>query len=96
LDDIVKRELLHSLLSEIDQVAKASGIYFDRDMISDTIEKIQSFPYETTSSMQRDFERSGARTELDTITGFIVRTGQKLNLPTPTFNKVYMELLQSK
>ncbi len=96
LNDKVKRELLHSLLSEIDQVAKANGIYFDRDMISDTIEKIQSFPFETTSSMQRDFKRSGARTELETITGFIVRAGQEHSILTPTFNQVYEDLQHRK
>lgn len=88
-----KSDFLLSLLQEVNQIALARGIIFDRDMISLTMEKLRSFPFETTSSMQRDFQKSDTRTELETITGFVVRSGQQLNIKTPTSNIVYNALL---
>ncbi len=96
LADNTKKEFLVSLLNEVNQIALAKGILFDKDMVSATMEKLYSFPFEATSSMQRDFQRPNAPTELETITGFIVREGQKLNIETPTFNIAYQELLKGR
>lgn len=89
LADKIKCEFLLSLLKEVNQVALAYGIHFETEMISGTMEKLRSFPFEATSSMQRDFQKSSSRTELETITGFVVRAGQHLNIQTPTFKIAY-------
>ncbi len=92
LADKTKNEFLDSLLKEVNQIALAKGILFDKDMVSNTMEKLKSLPFETTSSMQRDFQKLNTRTELETITGYIVRAGKQLNIPTPTFKIAYDEL----
>lgn len=92
LADSTKTEFLSALLKEVNQVALATGISFDKEMVSLTMQKLRALPFDTTSSMQRDFQKSDTRTELETITGYIVRAGQKLNVPTPTFNIAYNEL----
>jgi 2-dehydropantoate 2-reductase len=93
LADKTKNEFLLSLLNEVNQVALKKGISFDKDVVSVTMDKLRSFPFGSTSSMQRDFQKRGARTELETITGFIVREGKHLNIQTPTFKIAYEELL---
>lgn len=95
LADKTKNEFLISLLNEVNQIALAKGISFDKDMVSVTMEKLHSFPFETTSSMQRDFQKPNTQTELETITGFIVRAGQQLNIETPTFKIAYEGLLKN-
>lgn len=92
LADKTKNEFLVSLLKEVNQVALANGILFEKEMVSITMEKLKSLPFETTSSMQRDFQKSNTRTELETITGYIVRVGKQLNIPTPSFKIAYDEL----
>ncbi len=89
-----KSEFLLSLIKEVNQIALANEICFDKEMISVTLEKLRSFPFETTSSMQRDFLKSSIRTELETITGFVVRSGLLFNIPTPTFKLAYIALQQ--
>ena len=93
LTDPIKNKFLISLLDEVNLIARAKGISFEKDMVADTIGKLNSFPYDATSSMQRDFQRPNARTELETITGFIIREGQKLNIETPSFKIAYDALL---
>jgi len=95
LSDKTKNEFLISLLNEVNQIALAKKISFEKDMVSVTMEKLHSFPFEATSSMQRDFQKPNSYTELETITGFIVRLGQKLNIETPTFKIAYEELLKN-
>lgn len=90
-----KKEFLISLLNEINQIALANGISFEKDMVSVTLEKLNSFPYEATSSMQRDFQKANPQTELETITGYIVRLGKQLNIETPSFKIAYEELLKN-
>lgn len=96
LADKSKNEFLISLLKEVNQIAFAKGIIFEKDMVSVTMEKLHSFPFETTSSMQRDFQKPNTQTELETITGFIVRAGQQLNIETPTFKIAYEGLLKKQ
>lgn len=90
--DEVKAQFLFSLLEEIDRVAVAKGIPFKIDVKDATIKKLRSFPYDAISSMQRDFRRADGKTELETITGYIVRAGKELNIPVPYFNTAYKQL----
>lgn len=92
LADSAKAELLISLLKEINLVALAKGISFEQDMVEVTLKKLQSMPYGTTSSMQRDFWKDNGKTELETITGYVMKQGELLGIPTPSFNLAYKKL----
>lgn len=94
LADASKEAFLLSLLKEVNQVALAKGIAFDKEMVSVITNKIRSFPFDSTSSMQRDFWKKDGRTELETITGYVVRNGKQLNILTPTFEIAYKYLRQ--
>ncbi len=92
LADETKAAFLLALLQEVNQIALAKGISFESDMIDATYKKLQSFPFGATSSMQRDFWKGDGKTELDTITGYVMREGKLLNIPTPSFDEAYEKL----
>ena len=54
---------------------------------------MERIPADTTTSMQRDF-RAGKRTELEALTGYIVREGERLGVPTPVYDLMYAALLK--
>jgi len=92
LADETKSVFLLALLQEVNQIALAKGISFESDMIDTTYKKLQSFPFGATSSMQRDFWKGDGKTELETITGYVMREGKLLNIPTPSFDEAYEKL----
>ena len=92
LEDETKAAFLFALLQEVNQIALAKGVSFEKEMIDTTFKKLQSFPFSATSSMQRDFWKGNGKTELETITGYVMREGKLLNIPTPSFDEAYEKL----
>ncbi|WP_026899415.1 ketopantoate reductase family protein [Daejeonella oryzae] len=86
-------KLLNSLLSEIRKVANANGIVFDETNIENAIARMKSLSYETSSSMHRDYQNK-KKTEVETLTGYVVRLGKKSNIETPAYEMVYQKLKQ--
>ncbi|NDK56290.1 ketopantoate reductase family protein [Pontibacter fetidus] len=84
-------DLLHSLLHEIMQIAKAKGIIVQPDTIQKITTRMAKLPYETTSSMHSDY-LSGKTTEVDSLTGYVVKLGEQLQIPTPTYTQLYTAL----
>lgn len=87
------REDYYLLGNELMQVAKAKGILLPDDMTEKIIADQQKMPYDATTSMHTDF-RNGKQTELDTLTGYVVRAGQEYGIQTPVYNKMYEKLKQ--
>ncbi|MFD2247255.1 ketopantoate reductase family protein [Pontibacter ruber] len=85
------QDLLHLLLAEIKSVADARGINLPQNSIQATLDKMSSLPYDTTSSMHSDFQK-GKATELESLTGYVVRLGEQLQVPTPTYKTLYAAL----
>ena len=52
---------------------------------------MHSLAYETTSSMHDDFQR-GHKTELDSLTGYVVKLGKELKVSTPYYEKMLIGL----
>ena len=48
-------------------------------------------PFETTSSLQRDFQ-NGKKTEIDALVGYVVKMGKQLKIPTPLYKMMYEKL----
>lgn len=63
-------------------VAKAKGIEFMAADILEHVREIARSTYDNKSSMRQDIER-GAKTEVGSINGAIVREGRKAGTPTP-------------
>ena len=87
------REGYRLLGDELMQIARAKGIVLPDDMVEKVMADQQKMPYDATTSMHTDF-RNGKQTELDTLTGYVVRAGQEYGIPTPAYNKMYEKLKQ--
>ncbi|MFX1466694.1 MAG: ketopantoate reductase family protein, partial [Promethearchaeota archaeon] len=70
------------------------GIILPKDIIPLSLDKVSGFPYETKTSMQRDFESGRKTTEIETFTGYIVKAGKELGVETPLYQEAYNELLK--
>ena len=92
IEDEKNKQMLTGLMEEVNLIAKKRGIFLPDDIIPLSLEKVSGFPYETKTSMQRDFE-SGRKTEIETFTGYIVKSGKELGVATPLHQEAYNELL---
>lgn len=84
---------LVQLIEEVKLVAVAKGISFDPDITPNILNYNMLLPYETTSSMHRDYLNGKLDTEVGFLTGYVVRTGKELGIKTPLFEKAYNSLL---
>ena len=78
-----------TLVEEVIAVAKKKNIPLPEDIYSKTINRIQSLPYANTSSMHLDFRKGKGKTELGSLTGYVIELGKQWNVPTPAFAEAY-------
>jgi 2-dehydropantoate 2-reductase len=86
------RELLQQIMEEVAAVARRRGVGLADDAVDRAMGFVDTLPYEGTASMQRDIA-DGRPSELEAITGAIVRFGSTLDVPTPANAFVYAALL---
>jgi 2-dehydropantoate 2-reductase len=86
------KELYSALLNEIALLAAAKGLKLPEDIIAQTILKLEKTPNNATSSMHRDF-LANHKTEVDSLTAFVVKEGIKYGVSTPTYQKVLGKLM---
>lgn len=84
-------QLLLDLLTEVKTIADAKKILLPEHILKTTFDKMKSLLPETTSSMYNDFQK-GNKTELDSLTGYVVRLGNELNIATPCYEKMFAGL----
>ncbi len=84
----VYTELLH----EIEAVARAKGLQLPKDIVNQTIIKLEKSPKEATSSMHRDL-LADRNTEVTSLTQFVVNEGLKYGVATPLYEKIANALL---
>ncbi len=82
--------LLIQLLNEFKSVADANSIMLSESIIEDTVLKMESLPYETTTSMQRDYQQN-KKTKYKSLTKYIVDLGTQLEVKIPTFELILAE-----
>ncbi|MFK5881764.1 MAG: ketopantoate reductase family protein [Sulfurospirillum sp.] len=88
-----KMPLLRDVLKEIRSVANALHVEIRDAEIQKTIKQVQNVPYDSKTSMQIDFE-NGNKTELESLTGYIVKEAQKQGIEVKNMNLIYKELLK--
>jgi len=91
LTDETRKSTLVDLLEELLLVANAEGAEIDRSVIAKVIHQLEKLPFDTTASMHSDFI-AGKNAEVDTLTGIVVKLGEKHGIATPVYSKVYKEL----
>lgn len=84
----VIKEIMHKTSEEIVKIAKAKSIDLPNNIIEKQFQLIDSQPYETTSSLQRDM-MEGKPSELEAQNGTIIKMGKELGIPTPVNSFIY-------
>lgn len=85
-------ELMKRTSEEIVAVAQAKGVAINAETIENTYKIIDSMPFNTTASLQRDM-MEGKPSELEAQNGTVVRLGKELSVPTPVNDFIYYCLL---
>jgi 2-dehydropantoate 2-reductase len=82
------RRMMIDLLTEINKLARAAGINIESNFIDKTVSQIDSYPYESVSSLTRDV-REGRISEIDYQNGTVVKFAKKFGIETPVNKFVY-------
>jgi 2-dehydropantoate 2-reductase len=82
------RQLMIELLTEIYKLSQKIGIKIEPDFITKTIAFIDSFPYDSTSSLTRDVWE-GKPSEIEYQNGTVVKLAEKHGIDTPINRFVY-------
>ena len=90
-DNPERKNLTIAVADEFLKVAKAEGIHFDETTAEEIVNRTEILPAGTTTSMHSDF-KSGNATELETLTGVVVRLAHKHNISVPLYEMIYNEL----
>lgn len=96
-NDIVNKEEIISFTEEFAneflQVAQSEGVNLDEKDKQDVMKRLRALPEGSTASMHSDFLQ-GNNTEVETLTGEIVRLAHKHHLQVPLYEKVYRKLVK--
>jgi 2-dehydropantoate 2-reductase len=84
---------LKLLIAEIKSLALAKGISLGDDITEKTFNTMKSMKYEATSSMHRDYLGQKPETEVESLTGYIVREAAKWGIETPAYTHFYAGLV---
>jgi 2-dehydropantoate 2-reductase len=86
------RQMMRNLFEEIAMLAKALKINLEPDLVDKTIAFIDTFPYNSTSSLTRDVWE-GKPSELEYQNGTVVKLAEKAGVDVPVNRFVYYSLL---
>jgi 2-dehydropantoate 2-reductase len=92
MEDTAAKENVSEIMHEIFNIAKEKGIELPPDIIEESINKANNFPYDTKTSYQRDVESKGKINEGNLYGGTIVNEGKALGIPTPVTSSIYAEI----
>jgi 2-dehydropantoate 2-reductase len=82
------RRLLEAVLVEVEALARARRIRLAPDVVATLLSIIDALPADGTASLQRDIA-AGRPSELDNLTGAVVRLGAELGVATPVSAFLY-------
>ena len=86
------KKMMYQTAEEIIAIAKKQGVHLPENSIEKQFQIIDTQPYNTTSSLQRDM-MSGKPSELKSQNGTIVKMGEEMGIPTPVNSFIYHCLL---
>jgi 2-dehydropantoate 2-reductase len=82
------RNMMHDLMQEIFEVSQKMKVNIPADFVDRALEFIDSFPYDSTSSLTRDVWE-GKPSEIEYQNGTVVKFGEKYHIDTPVNRFVY-------
>ncbi len=82
------RKMMNDLLGEIYEISFGEKIRLDNKIVEKTMLLIDSYPYESTSSLTRDV-MAGRPSEIEYQNGTVVKLGEKYNINVPVNRYIY-------
>lgn len=86
-------DLFIALGYELKSVAEAKGIQLPEDIVFSSIQAQKMMPGNSTTSMHSDF-KNGNHTEIETLTGYVIREADALGIEVPTYKFMYKGLTE--
>lgn len=86
-------DLFIALGYELKSVAEAKGIQLPEDIVFSSIQSQKMMPNNSTTSMHSDF-KNGNHTEIETLTGYVIREADALGIEVPTYKFMYKGLTE--
>ena len=83
-------------MAEVYQIAAKKNITLPPSIIDDAYTKAKTFPFETKTSFQRDYENKNKLDERDLFGGTIIRLGDQLGIKTETTKMIYNSIQENK
>lgn len=93
LEDRTRREAIHQLFTEATSLAVKMGITVPESFPDRLLQRLKTIPPEATSSMHSDYIGKKGKTEVESLTGYVVREGGKWSVETELFGKMYAGLV---
>ncbi len=75
-------------------VAQHKNIALPANIREKVWEKFSGFSPETTTSMHSDYLSKKGKTEVQSLTGYIVEQARKYHLEVPKYQKMYRRLIE--
>lgn len=94
MEDPEKRHAVIRLIQEVEALALRKGIVVSKDIVNETLYKMEQMPYDATSSMHTDYINKKPQTELASLTHYVISESSKNNLPTIVYQCMYDDLQQ--
>jgi 2-dehydropantoate 2-reductase len=92
LDDPSFKEEVVGIMNEVYAIALKKNIRLPDGIVDLSLKKAAMFPRDTQTSLQRDIQQKRGKSELELFGGTIIDLGEKMDIPTPTTQKIYREL----
>jgi len=89
------RSLLVAAMREAETVARACGVRLEDDVVDRMLALLDSLPASGTSSMQRDIA-DGKPSELEFMSGAVVRLGRERGVATPVHSFILASLMPAE
>jgi 2-dehydropantoate 2-reductase len=91
--DPEKWTVLTQLLAEVVSLVEVKGIQVDPHIEAKTLYKYEKSPADSTSSMYRDFESHPDRTEVESLTHYMIQEGERLEVEVPKYQMLFSGLV---
>jgi 2-dehydropantoate 2-reductase len=92
LEEPSLKEEVVGIMNEVRAIAMKKNIRLPDGIVDLSLKKAAMFPRDTQTSLQRDIRQKKGRSELGLFGGTIIDLGEKMDIPTPTTEKIYREL----
>lgn len=89
------RTLLRRAMEEVAALARARGVRLDDEAVARSMAFFETLPGDGTSSLQRDIA-AGRPSELESLSGAMVRLGRAAGVETPVHDFLYAALLPAE